>query len=270
MLGHDVVRAAAGSRHELTAPPSTELDVTDAQAMEDAVSESRAQMVINCAGYTNVDGAEEEPDEALRVNAAGARVVAAAAARRGAGVLYVSTDYVFDGSKRAPYLESDEPRPLSSYGRSKLAGERETAAATPRHFVVRSSWLFGAHGRNFVDTMLSAGRERGEVTVVRDQVGSPTYTGHLAGGLLQLAGSDAYGLHHLAAGGECSWYDFAREIFRQAGVECHVMPCTTEDFGRPAARPGFSVLESARPGATSLPHWRTGLRNFLAEREVRA
>jgi dTDP-4-dehydrorhamnose reductase len=270
MLGRDVVRAAESANHEVVALPRAEMDITDARAVAACVGRAAPAAVVNCAAYTNVDGAEAEESEALRVNADGARNVASAAAEAGAVVLYLSTDYVFDGSKAEPYVESDEPRPLSAYGRSKLAGEAETVAANPRHYVVRSSWLFGTGGRNFVETMLSLAREQGRAVVVRDQVGSPTYTGHLAAGLVRLLDTSTFGLHHMAGAGQCSWYEFALEIFEQAGVECHVLSCTTEEFQRPAPRPAHAVLATEIDGAIQLPHWRDGLRSYLAERPVPA
>jgi dTDP-4-dehydrorhamnose reductase len=253
MLGRDVVRAAESANHEVVALDLPEVDITDTRAVAACVRRAAPAAVVNCAAYTNVDGAEAEESEALRVNAEGARNVASAAAEAGAVVLYLSTDYVFDGSNSEPYVESDEPRPLSAYGRSKLAGETETVAANPRHYVVRSSWLFGTGGRNFVETMLSLAREQGRAVVVRDQVGSPTYTGHLADGLVRLLDTRAFGLHHMAGAGQCSWYEFALEIFEQAGVECHVLSCTTEEFARPAPRPAHSVLATEIDGAIQLP-----------------
>jgi dTDP-4-dehydrorhamnose reductase len=173
----------------------------------------------------------------------------------------VSSDYVFDGAKREPYVESDPVNPLSSYGRSKLAGERATAEANPRHLIARSSWLFGVGGPNFVETMLGLGPE---VRVVDDQVGSPTFTGHLAEALVELASGTDYGVHHLAASGSCSWFEFAREIFARAGSDTHVEPCTTAEFPRPAPRPAYSVLESER--GHRLPSWQDGLDAYLGVR----
>ena len=171
-------------------------------------------MVINCAAWTDVDGAEEAEEAAFAVNGTGAGNVAAAAAEVGASVVYVSTDYVFDGAKGAPYVESDQPAPLSAYGRTKLAGEEATAAANKRHFIVRSAGLFGIGGRNFVETMLRLAATRNEVLVVRDQVGSPTYTWHLAYGIVRLIEGIEYGIHHMAAAGQCSWYEFAARDLR--------------------------------------------------------
>jgi dTDP-4-dehydrorhamnose reductase len=269
MLGHDVVRSATEANIDVVGLSHTELDVADAGAVAASVSEQRPDTVVNCAAYTNVDGAESEPELAMRVNGEAAGNVALAAAAVEARIVYVSTDYVFDGTKGRPYLESDQTNPLSAYGRSKLAGEQATAAANPRHFVARSSWLFGAHGRNFVQTMLGLGQELEEVVVVRDQVGCPTYTGHLAEALVRLADTHAYGVHHVAGRGHCSWYEFAQEIFRQAGVRCRVLSCTTEEAGRPAPRPAFAPLETEFEGkAVRLPPWQQGLAGYLAERKV--
>jgi dTDP-4-dehydrorhamnose reductase len=260
MLGRDVMRLA----DDAVGLARAELDVTDAGAVERAVRDARPDVVLNCAAYTNVDGAETEEDAATLVNGDGAGNVAAAAAAVGALVVYPSTDYVFDGSKREPYVESDGVAPRTAYGRSKLAGERATAAANERHAIVRTSWLFGAGGKNFVDTMLGL---EGDLKVVADQVGCPTYTGHLAGALLEIAAARATGVLHVAGGGACSWYEFAAEIFAAASRDdVNLRPCTTEEYPRPAPRPAYSVLASDRPDAPRLPDWREGLRDYLAER----
>jgi len=268
MLGRDVVRAAEFVNHEVIALEHSDLDVTDVPAVWRAIRRLAPDVVINCAAWTDVDGAEADPRGAERLNALAAGEVAAAAAEVEAAVVQLSTDYVFDGEKGAPYIESDLPRPLSVYGSTKLAGEHEVANANPRHYVVRTSWLFGANGRNFVETMLRLGRDLGEVVVVRDQVGCPTYTGHLADALVRLLDGDDYGLHHIAAGGECSWFEFAVEIFDQAGVECRTLSCSTDEFPRPARRPAYSVLGTERDYALYLPDWQDGLRSYLAERAV--
>jgi dTDP-4-dehydrorhamnose reductase len=252
MLGQDVVRVAGNDAAPLT---RAELDVTDADAVREVLTGST---VINCAAYTDVDGAESEPGLAHAVNAVGAHNVAQAAER----VLYVSTDYVFDGKKREPYVESDPIEPLSVYGASKAAGERATAEANANHLIVRSSWLFGVGGKNFVETMLALGKKNDELRVVNDQVGCPTFTGHLAEALVRLARGDQQGVLHVAATGSCSWFDFAREIFSRAGVDCRVKACTSDEFPRPARRPAHSVLASER-GAPALPAWQDGLDAYL-------
>jgi dTDP-4-dehydrorhamnose reductase len=267
MLGRDVMLAAGNAGHDVVGFGHTELDVTDAASVEAKLDAERPDVVINCAAWTDVDGAEEAEDAAMAVNGTGAGKVAGAAASVGASVVYVSSDYVFDGAKGAPYVESDQPAPLSAYGRTKLAGEEATAAANPRHFVVRSSWLFGIGGGNFVETMLRLAASQNEVLVVHDQVGSPTYTWHLAYGIVRLIEGLEYGIHHMAAGGQCSWYEFAREIFEQAKVECKVLSATTDMLGRPAPRPACSALKSQREHAIELPSWQDGLAGYIAQRE---
>ncbi len=268
MLGRDVVASAARAGHEVAGLARGDLDVCDAAAVRASLEAERPDVVINCAAYTDVDGAEEDERAATELNGRAAGHVAEAAAAVGASVVQPSTDYVFDGSKRTPYLESDPTGPTGAYGRSKLAGEQAVLSANDRHFIVRTSWLFGAAGKNFVDTMLGLGRDRDELKVVDDQVGLPTYTGHLASALVELAGTAAFGIHHLAGGGaECSWFQFASEIFRQADLDVRLVPCTTEEFPRPAPRPAYSVLGSERPDTIRLPDWRDGLAAYLAERE---
>jgi dTDP-4-dehydrorhamnose reductase len=266
MLGRDVVRVAEQGGHEVVALTHEDLDITDSGAAERVVRSEQPEALVNCAAWTDVDGAEESFDEAVRVNGHGARNLAAAAAAVGCKIVFPSTDYVFDGSKSDPYVESDPVNPMSAYGKSKLVGEGETAANNPRHFIVRASWLFGTNGKNFVDTMLGLGRTLDEVVVVKDQVGCPTYTGHLAEGLVRLIEWESFGIYHMAGAGECSWYEFAIEIFRQAGVECQVLSQTTEMLGRPAPRPAYSVLVSEREPTIDLPDWKEGLAAFLAER----
>jgi dTDP-4-dehydrorhamnose reductase len=212
-------------------------------------------LVLHAAAWTDVDGAEDDPQAAAAVNVGGTRHVAAL----GAPVVAFSTDYVFDGRKRDPYVESDSVSPLGAYGRTKLHAE---AAAGDEAWVVRSSWLFGPTGRNFVRTMLRLGEERDEVAVVDDQRGSPTYVGHLAAAVPAIA-ELPFGLYHVAAGGECSWAEFAEAIFEGAGLPTRVRRITTAELGAKAPRPAYSVLRSER-GAPELPHWRDGLRECLA------
>jgi dTDP-4-dehydrorhamnose reductase len=215
------------------------------------------ELVLHAAAWTNVDGAEDDPAGADAANRGGTAAVAAL----GAPLVAFSSDYVFDGTKREPYLETDAPSPLSAYGRSKLAGEH---AAGPRAWIVRSSWLFGETGHNFVRTMLRLGAEREEVGVVADQRGCPTYVGHLAEGTRALVDRGSpFGIWHLAAAGDCTWADFAEAIFEEAGLRCRVRRITTEEFGARAPRPASSILRSGK-GAPELPHWREGLRACLA------
>ena len=218
---------------------------------------TRPDLVLHTAAWTDVDGAEDDPQGAAEVNVGGT----AHAAELGAPIVAYSSDYVFDGSKGAPYVESDSPRPLSAYGRSKLHGE---AAAGARAWVVRSSWLFGPTGHNFLRTMLRLGAERDEVAVVADQRGCPTYVGHLAAATRELVDEVVpFGVWHLAAAGDCTWADFAEAIFEEAGLDCRVRRITTAEFGARAPRPAVSILRSDK-AAPELPHWRDGLVECLA------
>ena len=221
----------------LPAPPGLEPDV-----------------VLHAAAWTDVDGAEDDPQGAAAVNVGGTANVA----ELGAPLVAFSSDYVFDGRKRTPYVESDGPLPGSAYGRSKLHGE---AAAGERSWIVRSSWLFGPTGSNFVRTMLRLGAERDEVAVVDDQRGCPTYVGHLAAATRELLGRP-FGIWHVAAAGDCTWAEFAEAIFEEARLDCRVRRISTAELGRPAPRPAYSVLRSEKR-APELPHWRDGLRACL-------
>jgi dTDP-4-dehydrorhamnose reductase len=212
-------------------------------------------LVLHAAAWTDVDGAEDDPQGAAAVNVGGTAHVAAL----GVPLVAFSTDYVFDGRKREPYVESDGPHPASAYGRTKLHGE---AAAGEQAWIVRSSWLFGPTGHNFIRTMLRLGAERDEVAVVDDQRGSPTYVGHLAAATRDVL-ERPYGVWHVAADGDCTWAEFAEAIFAAAGLRCRVRRISTAELGRPAPRPAYSVLRSEK-GAPRLPHWREGLRECLA------
>jgi dTDP-4-dehydrorhamnose reductase len=236
-------------------PGATTLSRAEWDVREPYPLDGTPSLVLHAAAWTDVDGAEGDPEGAHAVNVTGTRNVVGV----GAPVVYYSTDYVFDGSKREPYVESDPTAPLGEYGRSKLAGERELREG----WIVRSSWLFGPTGHNFVRTMLRLGGERDEVAVVDDQRGSPTYVGHLAAATAELLERPG-GVWHISADGDCTWADFAEAIFAEAGVACRVRRITTAEFPRPATRPAYSVLRSERADAPRLPHWREGLRACLA------
>ena len=254
-LGHALAQAFADD--DVVALTRDGWDVTE--PANDTVSRGEFDLVLHTAAWTDVDGAEADPQGAAAVNVAG---TAHAAALRLPLVTF-STDYVFDGGKRTPYVESDGPNPMSAYGRTKLHAE---AAAGPNGWILRTSWLFGATGHNFLLTMLHLGAEHDEVTVVDDQRGSPTYVGHLAGTVRRLVDDELpKGLWHVAATGDCTWADFAEAIFEEAGLDCTVRRITTAELVRPAPRPAYSVLRSERAGAPQLPHWREGLRACLAE-----
>jgi dTDP-4-dehydrorhamnose reductase len=235
------VVALGRSEWDVTAPPPRDLGEVD--------------LVVHAAAWTDVDGAEADPQGAAAVNVGGTRHVT----ELGAPLVYVSTDYVFDGRKGAPYVESDAPNPLSAYGRSKLLGE---AAAGEDAWIVRSSGLFGWTGRNFVRTMLALGAGRDEVAVVDDQRSAPTYVGHLAVALREVV-ERPVGVWHLVAEGDCTWAELAEAIFEEAGLSCRVRRISSAELARQAPRPGYSVLRSERADAPRLPHWREGLRACL-------
>jgi dTDP-4-dehydrorhamnose reductase len=255
-LGHALRQAFADD--DVLALTHADWDVTQAPS-ENTVSQGAFDLVLHAAAWTDVDGAEEDPQGAAAANVGGTAHVAALKAP----LVTYSTDYVFDGRKRSPYVESDGPNPMSAYGRTKLHGE---AAAGRQAWVIRTSWLFGPTGHNFVRTMLRLGVEREEVTVVDDQRGSPTFVGHLAAATRALVDDGLpFGLWHVAADGDCTWADFAEAIFEEARLAARVRRISSTELERPARRPAYSVLRSERPGAPRLPHWRDGLRACLAE-----
>ena len=250
-LGHAL--AAAFATDELTGVDLGEWNVAEpAPAWLEA-----PDLVLHAAAWTDVDGAEADPNGAERANIDGTRNVA----RLGAPLVYYSSDYVFSGRKREPYLESDAAGPASVYGRTKLEGEQ---AAGAEAWIVRSSWLFGATGHNFLRTMLRLGAEREEVAVVDDQRGCPTYVGHLAAATLEIV-ELPFGTYHVAADGDCTWKEFTEAIFEEAGLSCRVRAITTAELNRSAPRPAYSVLRSEKPETPRLPHWRQGLRDCLDE-----
>lgn len=274
MLGRDLAAVLSSSpqQHELHPMGRPECDVTDPTTIRSCFAAARPQVVIHAAAYTDVDGCERDPERAMRVNGEGTRHVAEAAAATGARLLYISTDYVFDGAKRQPYAEEDVPNPLNVYGRSKLAGERavqECAAS----LIVRTSWLFGRHGRHFIGAILEKARRGGLLRVVRDQVGCPTWTKDLARTLAALLPGSATGIVHAAGSGCCSWYDFALAILEEAesrglATRAPVEAIGSAELDRPARRPAYSVLSNCRLqqlGVPPLPEWREALRQFLAE-----
>jgi dTDP-4-dehydrorhamnose reductase len=273
MLAHDVRRVAERAGHELVLVDLPELDITDAEAVNAFFARERPEASINCAAWTDVDGAESKQEQAHAVNADGAGNLARAAAQVGSPLLHISTDYVFDGTapldatgRPRPYIESDPVGPRSVYGSTKLDGERQVLAASRQHCVVRTAWLYGIDGPNFVATMLRLASERDAVQVVDDQIGSPTWSGHLAPAILGLLEREVSGLVHLTGAGAVSWNGFAKEIFRQAEVDCDVEPASSEQMARPAPRPAYSVLESERDDVLPMPPWQDGLAGYLAAR----
>jgi dTDP-4-dehydrorhamnose reductase len=266
-LGHDLLALlntpdAVGLTH-------AELDIADAAAVDDAVASHRPDVVINAAAWTDVDGAEADEAGAMAVNRDGAANFAAACVRHNAALVHVSTDYVFDGTGTTPYDEDAPIAPRSAYGRSKAAGERAVIDAGGPFYVVRTAWLYGAGGRNFVRTMARLARGDKPVTVVEDQHGAPTWTRDLAAGLLELVDKrPTPGIYHATSAGETSWFAFAQAIFSEVGADpARVEPVPTSAFPRPAPRPAYSVLSGKRwaaAGLTPLPHWRDALKIAVA------
>ena len=261
MLGRRVVEVACERGHEVRGTDLPELDLTDADAVDAFVDAAAPDAVVNCAAYTAVDQAEDEEELATRINGDAAGNLA----RSAPYLVHVSTDYVFGagGARDTPYVESDEPNPLGAYARSKVAGERQVLDAGGKHAVARTAWLYGSGGKNFVDTMLRLGDERDEVKVVFDQVGSPSWTGHVAPALLDIAEKRGSGVFHAANSGMCSWFELAVEAMGAAGLDCRVVAIPTEEFPTPTERPKFSALATERDDGVHLPDWREGVKGHL-------
>lgn len=267
-LGYDVVKELTAKGHEAVGVGRSELDITDESAISFYVQNLSPEAIIHCAAYTNVDAAETDQEGAYKVNALGTKYLAEAAKFVGAKMVYVSTDYVFDGAGTEPYEVNHPTKPLGVYGETKLVGEKFLQETLEKHFIVRTAWVYGINGNNFVKTMLKLGQDRKELGVVYDQVGSPTYTVDLAKFLVELIDSEKYGVYHASNEGVCSWHEFAVEIFKQAGMDVKVNPLTSEEFPRPAARPKYSVLSKKKieeEGFTPLRDWKEALKEYLKE-----
>ncbi|HET8722139.1 MAG TPA: dTDP-4-dehydrorhamnose reductase [Nitrospira sp.] len=241
-----------------------EFDLTN-PACEDEIRRAKPELILHAGAYTNVDQAERDPEQAHAVNAQGTSWVAQAAKALNARLVYVSTDYVFDGTKASPYVEEDPPHPLNEYGRSKYLGEQAVLTVCPDALVVRTAWLFGHEGKNFVKTIMQLSEERPVLEIVADQRGCPTYADDLARALKQLAMSRLRGICHVTNSGDCSWYEFAEAIVRQTAGKVVVRPITTAQAGRPAKRPAYSVLSHERYARQypALPHWQDALSRFI-------
>ena len=243
MLGSDLVKACS-SKHEVVGTCSEDFDITSLKDTQNYIKHVKPDVIIHSAAFTDVDGCESNTDKAFGVNALGTRNIALAANEVNASVAYISTDYVYDGTKDSPYFEYDAVNPLSIYGKSKLEGENFIKSLTGRFYIIRTSWLFGNNGKNFVKTMLELSKTKDTLNIVNDQIGSPTYTPDLAEAINELIMSEFYGIYHITNSGYCSWFDFAREIFKFAGIDhMNLEAITTEALGRPAPRPRNSRLE---------------------------
>ena len=268
MLGRDMMALLGDSARGVDID---EIDITSLESTERILKTLKPETIINCAAYTDVDGCETNVETAMQVNGEGVAHLAMASREIGARLVHVSTDYVFDGGKGSPYVEDDAPSPLGIYGESKLAGELN-AAFNPDHLIVRTQWLYGLHGKNFVETMLRLAAEKDELSVVDDQIGSPTWTVDLAGAILALLKTDHRGIYHAANAGFCSWNGFAKAIFDEAGVQITVKGMTTEELNRPARRPLYSTLDCGkleRDSGFEPQPWREALKKYLKLRTDR-
>lgn len=272
MLG-TMLRQVAGAEWDICPLDLPEFDITDADCVATVLGRLQPRLIVNCAAFTDVDGCESQEAVATRVNGEGAGNLADAAKAIDATLVHVSTDYVFAGSKTDPYLEDDATGPQSAYGRSKLAGEQAIIdSGLGRYFILRTSWLYGPGGKNFVETIIRLAKEREDLGVIDDQIGTPTYTGDLAQAILSLAGSDAYGVYHYSNEGQCSWYEFAQEIVKLAGAAGEVLklrtlrPIATEEYPLPAKRPAYSVFSKSKFKSVTgkdVPHWRSSLTKYM-------
>lgn len=270
MLGSLVCKALQGEHHVIPTDVVGDcetLDITDTSAVFGSLNCVRPEMVIHCAAMTDVDGCERDPDRAFLVNAVGTWNLACAAAHNDSAMAYVSTDYVFDGEKGSPYTEFDATNPLSAYGASKLAGEQAVRDLCRKHYIVRTSWLFAPHGKNFALSIIKAAQVNKELRVVADQFGSPTYAADLAEFLAALAGSPLYGVYHYTNAGSCSWHEFASKIIETAGLaEVKVVAINSEDWPTPTRRPKFSVLRHYRMellGRDGARPWQDAVAEFV-------
>ncbi|MDD1504947.1 dTDP-4-dehydrorhamnose reductase [Lysinibacillus sp. CNPSo 3705] len=265
-LGQELVKQLSNSQHDLYAFTKQELDISNIEQVTTICNNVQPDIIINAAAYTNVDGAETNRELAFQVNATGQRNLAVAAEKIGAKICYISTDYVFNGQADSPYNEYMNVEPLGVYGQSKYAGEFLTQTLSTKYFIVRTAWVYGEFGPNFVKTMLKLAEEKTEIGVVHDQIGSPTYTVDLAEFLIELVQTEKYGIYHCTNNGTCSWYEFAKAIFNIANKNVIVNPLTSEQFPRPAKRPAYSVLGDLAlkiNGFTPRRHWKAALYEYI-------
>ncbi len=274
-LGQDMAISAKKRGHSVSGSDFPAIDITNEQSVANAVAENSPDCIINCAAHTAVDLCETEPEKAFAINKNGVKNIAIAARKTGAKIVHISTDYVFDGTKKGPYYETDIPNPASVYGKSKLAGEEILAQNYDRYFTFRLAWLYGTRGNNFLKTIRSIAQKRVEthepLKVVNDQIGTPTYTLHVCEQILSVISTDNFGLFHSTNEGFCSWFDFAKAIVESYKIPVQVLPCTTAEFPRPAPRPANSVLENERLkklGMNILPRWEKGLQDYIKEETI--
>lgn len=265
-LGYDVVNELTKRGHEAVGVDIEEMDITDKESVDKVITEANVDTVIHCAAYTAVDAAEDNIELCRKVNAEGTENVAKTCKKLDLKMIYISTDYVFNGQGTRPWEPDDEREPLNVYGQTKYEGELAVEQNLTKYFIVRIAWVFGINGKNFIKTMLNLGKTRDKLTVVNDQIGSPTYTYDLARLLVDMAESDKYGRYHATNEGLCSWYEFACEIFKQAGISIEVAPVTSEEYPAKAKRPSNSRMSKEKlteKGFEKLPSWQDALNRYL-------
>ncbi len=262
MLGQDLCPILEDNGYEVVETDINDMDITDINSVKKVMEFEQPEVVIHCAAYTNVDKAEEDLKSAELINVTGTENVADVCGKLGITLVYISTDYVFDGTKTEPYEADDRTNPLNNYGITKYEGEEAVRSLCDKYIVARTSWLYGHHGKNFVETMLKLAKTQNEIKVVDDQIGCPTWTVDLSNALVELIEDEEYGTFHVCGSGCTSWYGFAKEIFKAAGADVNLQPCTTAEFPRPAKRPEFSVMNNNG----ICRDWRFALRDYLSLR----
>ena len=265
-LGYDVVKDLEKRGHQHIGVDRDEMDLMDNEAIRTFIMNLKPEAIIHCAAYTAVDKAEEEVETCYQINAEAVKVISECAKELDVKLIYISTDYVFDGTKEGEYVETDLPNPINVYGASKLKGEQYVQTLLEKYYIVRISWVFGVNGNNFIKTMRRLGSERDELNIINDQVGSPTYTADLAPLLVDMMETDKYGIYHATNEETCSWYEFANEIFKQSGIEVKTNPITTNQYPTAAKRPMNSRMSKAKlkaNGFNLLPTWQEALAHYL-------
>ena len=265
-LGYDVVKDLEKRGHQPIGVDRDEMDLMDNEAIRTFIMDLKPEAIIHCAAYTAVDKAEEEVETCYQINAESVKVISECAKELDVKLIYISTDYVFDGTKEGEYVETDLPNPINVYGASKLKGEEYVQTLLEKYYIVRISWVFGVNGNNFIKTMRRLGSERDELNIINDQVGSPTYTADLAPLLVDMMETDKYGIYHATNEETCSWYEFANEIFKQSGIEVKTNPITTDQYPTAAKRPMNSRMSKAKlkaNGFNLLPTWQEALAHYL-------
>ena len=258
MLGQDLCPILEDEGYQVIETDINNLDITNSDMVNQVLSEHNPDIVIHCAAYTNVDKAEEEPEIAEKINTLGTKNLAEICGQNDITMVYISTDYVFDGKKQEKYFSTDETNPINIYGKTKLEGENWVKKLCKKYYIARTAWLYGIHGKNFVETMISLA-DKPELKVVDDQIGCPTWTVELSNGIVKLLDGEPYGVYHICASGETSWYGFAREIFQLAKIDVNLKPCSTEEFPRRANRPKHSVMENNG----ICRNWKLALKDYM-------